>query len=71
MTQTILNTVAYKNIEQKITVIDSNASELEFKYIKLKNSINFSLAEKLGYAEASNVKFVDKRAINKTLSLMP
>ena len=70
ITQTILNTAFYEVTEQKITALDSDIGELEFKHISLKRGVNLSLAKALGYIETSNVKFIDKSTSSKTLSLV-
>ena len=70
VTQTILNTASYEIIEQKITTLDSDISELEFKHLSLKRDVNLSLAKALGYIETSDVKFINKSTSSKTLSLI-
>lgn len=68
--QTTLNIVGYQSLEQKIITADSGISGLELEYITLKNEIDFEMASSLGYIEASNVKFIDKSVIGKSLSLV-
>lgn len=67
--QTTLNIVAYKFIDKQIAQIDSGIGELEFEYILLKNKIDFDLALSLGYAEPSDIKFVNKDIVGEALSL--
>jgi|AntAceMinimDraft_14_1070370.scaffolds.fasta_scaffold02253_7 cell division protein FtsB len=70
VTQTIINTTAYKGIERDIVALDSSISELESEYISLKKEVNLDLTKKLGYVEASDIKFIDKKIVNQTLSLV-
>ena len=70
LTQTVINTAFYQSIEKKIAVLNSEVGELESEYISLKKEINFELAEKLGFAETTTIKFVDKNITNQTLSLV-
>ena len=70
ITQTILNTASYGITEEKITVLSSEIGGLEFEQISLKRDVNLSLAKGLGYVETSDVKFIDKSIISKTLSLV-
>ncbi|MFH1402257.1 MAG: hypothetical protein ABIG87_01360 [Patescibacteria group bacterium] len=65
-----VNIAVYKTMEQEIVENDSSLGDLEFEYMALKNEINFNMAQKLGYVDALNVRFVDKSIINDKLSLV-
>jgi hypothetical protein len=67
--QTILNVVARENIETKLIELSSEVSSLEVEYIKLKNKIDLEFAYSLGYSDVSNVKFVSRKSLGKTLTI--
>lgn len=67
--QTINNVVLREQTIEKITDFGGDVSTLEVKYIELKNNIGLDLAYSLGYQDISNVKFVSKSLLGKTLTL--
>lgn len=67
--QTVLNIVERENIQDEITTLNSRISELEFKYIALKNNINLEYAHSLGFINAKNVKFASRKLSGDGLSI--
>jgi cell shape-determining protein MreC len=67
--QTILNVVARKNIEADLIELGSEVSSLEVEYIKLKNKIDLEFAHSLGYKDVSDIKFVSRKSLGKTLTI--
>ncbi|MCK5021706.1 MAG: hypothetical protein KAR54_00450 [Candidatus Pacebacteria bacterium] len=70
ITQITMNIAIYKSIAQEMVDMDSNIGKLEFEYMSLKKDINFNMAKTIGFIEASNIKFVDRRVVNDKLSLV-
>ena len=67
--QTILNVVTRQEVEEKIADLSSHVSSLEVRYIELKNKIDLNFAYSLGYKEITDVKFVSRSELDKTLTL--
>jgi len=70
VTQTILNTASYKITEQSMAMLDSKIGELESKYLSLKKEVDLDLTKKLGYVDASNIKFIDRKGSIQNSSLV-
>ena len=67
--QTVLNIVERENIQDEITTLNSKISELEFRYIALKNNINLEYAHSLGFVNVKNVKFASRKLSGNGLSI--
>jgi len=67
--QTVINIVERENIQDEITMLNSEISGLEFDYIALKNEINLKYAYSVGFEDAKNVEFASRRLSDKVLSI--
>jgi len=67
--QTILNVVMREEIIEEMGDLGSHVSNLEVKYIELKNKIDLEFTYALGYKEVESVKFVSRSRLNKALTL--
>ncbi|HJN62977.1 MAG TPA: hypothetical protein QGH03_01970 [Candidatus Paceibacterota bacterium] len=67
--QTIVNVVSRQNVEEEMGDLGSRVSNLEVRYIELKNKIDLDFAYSLGYKDVSEVKFVSRSELSKTLTL--
>lgn len=66
--QTVLNVVARKNIEENMTQTHARIGEMEFEYMKLKESLTIEKAFALGLEVNENKRFVS-RSTSDTLTL--
>jgi len=67
---TIVNIVARQDMENKLSVLNSNILALESEYMKIQDSINIDLACSLGFKPVINQKFVTRTVSNPSLSLV-
>lgn len=58
---TVRNVVKREAMEQELSRISMHISELEFKYIHLKNSITLDYAQKLGFVPTKETKYVSRK----------
>ena len=68
--QTTINISVYKDVQEEIISMDSYIGDLDFRCMSLKKAINLDMAKTLGYAETSDVNFIDKAIVGKRLSLI-
>jgi hypothetical protein len=67
--RTVFNVVATTKAEKILNETHSASSDLESKYIALKNKITLDFAYEQGFLDASNQQiFIAKKPIGKTLS---
>ena len=67
--QTIQNIVLRESVEERISDLGSEVSNLEVTYIRLKNQISLEFAHSLGYIDIPEVKFVSKSLLGKALTV--
>jgi hypothetical protein len=67
--QTILNVVTREEVEEEMIDLGSAVSQLEVRYIELKNRIDLDFAYSLGYKDASEIKFVSRNVMDKALTI--
>jgi len=59
---TVRHVVKREAIESELSVVSSRISELEFEYIRKKNSITLEYANKLGFIPVTDAKFVSRKS---------
>jgi len=60
--QTIHNIVKRESMESEIKVINSNISELELKYLSIKNNLTLDYAYSIGFLEAKKINYISKKS---------
>ena len=60
----VFNVVKRGAAEKQISAANSKITELETKYISLKNNINLELAYSLGYKEVEMTTFIGKKSVS-------
>ncbi|MBX4199939.1 hypothetical protein KW790_00545 [Candidatus Parcubacteria bacterium] len=63
----VRNTVARKDLESRIALVSTHLSEMEFKYISLKNKVDLKLALNRGFKEVTTPVFIS-RSSSRSLS---
>lgn len=63
ISKSIVNVVVREEISRDAIAIGSSISELEFKYIAHKNSINIEFAKSAGYKELANKSYVTRKSL--------
>jgi hypothetical protein len=59
--QTVRNVMNRQALENEFSHLSAHLGELEFEYIALKNSINVSFAESIGFEQVGEAKFVSRQ----------
>src|SRR3989344_3893762 len=67
--KTVYNVAEREKIESEIGSINSKLSELEFKFISMKNNISPEFAYSLGFKDVKKQEFVSRTAELSGLSL--
>ena len=65
---TVFNTVKTARAEQEIKYLNHDISALEFELISIKNGLNMELAYSLGFKEAEDIKFIQKKSVATILT---
>ncbi len=68
MNETVFNVAKRAVLEQEIAVHVSEISDLEFKYISLRNDIDIDLAYSLGYQDIQSPKYISKTPVTALVS---
>lgn len=58
--KTVWNVVARQQTESSIVSLNSELSDMEFKYITAKSNITMDMAQRLGFQPAEHTIFVDR-----------
>lgn len=65
ISKSIINIIVREEMNNDIVTINSIISNLEFKYIMRKNTINKEYAEVIGFKTIVNKKFVNRKSFAK------
>ncbi|MFH0845821.1 MAG: hypothetical protein V1851_00235 [Patescibacteria group bacterium] len=68
--QSTVNVTTYRTMEEKIINLNTKLGEYEFQYMALKSQIDLEMAKTLGFAETSDVHFVDKSLASNAISFV-
>ena len=63
VSKSITNVLLREETEQDILAVNSDISELEFKYLDQKNMINLDLAYEWGFSDISDKTFVTRASV--------
>lgn len=66
---TVQHTVARENLKSAYADLSAKVSELEFKDISLKNTINLATASNLGLSEVTSPLYVSRQPSSLTLNV--
>jgi hypothetical protein len=62
--QAIFNVVERENVEAQISLKNSELSDLESRYIALKNSIDINVAYAEGFKDSKDTQFITKSTLS-------
>ncbi|MCH7598058.1 hypothetical protein IID27_03430 [Patescibacteria group bacterium] len=63
VSKSIVNVIIREEIEQDLAKVNAHISDLEYDYIKKKNTINLKLAYELGLRDVRNKKFITRGSL--------
>ena len=63
MNTAALNGVRWESTEKKVTSVEAAVSELESKYLSLKQSVTLSTAYALGFEDVKTIKFISAKKV--------
>ena len=63
--QTAWNTAQRQKAERAIDVLSSETGELEFTYMAMKNNIDLSMAESLGFSPTPKITYLNRTTLGR------
>jgi hypothetical protein len=59
----VFNTAEIISLKKELDILNHKVGSLEFELINTKNQVNTELAQSLGFQEAKNIKFIQRKSV--------